>query len=79
MSKKRDTKVFSVRMREELLEKIRVLAEKEHRYMNQQVEYILEQYFDNIEEGVENMSKKDDNSDSENEHERTSKQDRGVV
>lgn len=38
-------KVFTMRIDEELLEKVRVSAEKYHRSLAKEVEYILDQYF----------------------------------
>ena len=42
-------RVFTLRLPDELLDKIGVLAEKEHRSMNNYIECILQKHLDEIE------------------------------
>ena len=44
---------FSLRVPEELLEKIRKMAEEHKRSMNKEIEFVLEQYVNAIERGDE--------------------------
>ena len=44
---------FSLRVPEELLDKIRKMAEEHKRSMNKEIEFVLEQYVNAIERGDE--------------------------
>ena len=47
---------FSLRVPEELLDKIRKMAEEHKRSMNKEIEFVLEQYVNAIERGDETPS-----------------------
>lgn len=59
---KYNNKAYPLRINEELKEKAKIIASKEQRKLNQQIEYIIKQYVDEYEEKNGQITIKDINN-----------------